>query len=107
MLAAFLRACLADRCAHAAELGREFAAPGHEGGREPADGGAIDVERDAAGHHRHVLLLQTSRRATIAGVGASIACVDASLVGWVVHEFLLQARRSAPTRAGVPMEALM
>lgn len=83
-----------------------LAAPSHGGRGKLADGCAIHVQRDAARHHLHVLLLQACRRAVIARGGALIAGLDARgvlLVGHVLAPSmkpeirLPQKARRAPT----------
>ena len=93
VLGAFVAAKLANIRAELADLLGAFAAARHVRGGEPADCGAVDVERDAARHHLHVGLLKTSRGAVVAGIGAGVACVDAGLELLVCHlEELLNGR---------------
>ena len=94
VLGAFVAAKLANIRAELADLLGAFAAARHVCGGEPADRGAVDIERDAARHHLHVGLLKTSRGAVVAGIGARVACVDAGLELLVCHlEELLNGRR--------------
>lgn len=103
---ALLGTCLADVRAKRANRRCVLAAPSHGGRGKLADGCAIHVQRDAARHHLHVLLLQACRRAVIARGGALIAGLDARgvlLVGHVLAPSmkpeirLPQKARRAPT----------
>jgi hypothetical protein len=76
---AFLRAGLADISAGLADHSRKLAAAGHVAGGEPADGGAVHVELDAAGHRLDVLLSQAGGGAMVAGDRAAVAGIDAGL----------------------------
>lgn len=89
VLGALVAAGLADFGADPADLGRYVATASHETRGQPADGRTVNVERDAAGHHLHVLFLQAGRRAVVASVGAGAAGVDARLVLFVSHLKLL------------------
>lgn len=63
MLGALVIACLAYLGTELAKRSREITAPGHEGGSQTADLGAIHVEGNAARHHFDVVFIQASRRA--------------------------------------------
>ena len=63
----------------------EFAAARHCAGRQPAEGGAVDIERNAARHHFHVLFLQAGTRTNVAGIGAFIARVDTGGMAPATH----------------------
>lgn len=102
VLRALLAAGLADLCTELADLPGEFTASRHVGSGHPADGGAIDIERDAPRHHLDVVFLQASGRAVIAGVGAIVAGTDAACELFLSHGQALRAwsgnRRKAHTR---------
>lgn len=106
VLGALFGTCLADVSAKRANRRRVLAAASHGGRGKLADGCAVHVQRDAARHHLHVLLLQARRRAVIAGGGTLIAGLDARgvlLVGHVLAPSrkpeirLPQKARRAPT----------
>ena len=79
MLLALLRARVADVGARFADHPGELAAAAHVAHGKPADCGAIDVERDAAGEHLDVLFAQAGSGAVVAGDGAGVAGIDAGL----------------------------
>jgi len=82
---AFLRAGLADISAGLADQSRKLAAAGHVAGGEPADGGAVHVELDAAGHRLDVLLAKAGGGAMVAGDRAVVAGIDAGLEPLMWH----------------------
>lgn len=88
VLGAFVATRLADVGAQAADGLRMFAATSNRRGRQLADRGAVHVERDAARHHFHVLLLQAGCGAMVARDGARVARFDAREVLLVGHRFL-------------------
>ena len=83
--AAFFATGLANLGAQLAQRLGEITAASLAGGGHATDGGAVHVERNAARHHLHVRLLETRRRAVVAGIGAPIAGVDAGRVLLVGH----------------------
>lgn len=105
VLRTLIAAGLANLSAELAKLLGEVAAARHVGCCHPANGCAVNVQRDASGHHLHVLFLKARGRAVVAGVGADIARLDASLIGLMSHDNLLvhkgQSARSSRTAEGV------
>ena len=77
VLGAFVAAALADIGAQRADGLGMFAATCHGGGCKVAQRGAVHVERNAARHHLHVVFLQASAGAVVAGDGAGVAGCDA------------------------------
>jgi len=77
VLAAFFATHVADVRARRAEHAGGLAVPCHHAGGETADLGAVDVQRDAAGHLSYVLLLQTGGRAYVARVSTVVARFNA------------------------------
>ena len=86
VLGAFFAACLADLCAQFANLRHELTSASHEGSGDPADRGAVHVERNAPGHHVCVGFPQAGDRAIVAGIGTRIAGIDAGLIHLVLHD---------------------
>ena len=85
VLAAFRRTRIADFCTEQTRLPGELAAPRHHASRETADCSAIHVKCDTARHHAAVFILQAAGSATIAGVSALVARIDARLMCLVSH----------------------
>lgn len=79
MLGAFIAASLADIGAELAQRLGELAASCHVRSSHAADLRAIHVQRNAAGHHFYILLLQAGSRTMVARNGAGVACIDAGL----------------------------
>lgn len=90
VLCAFVGAHVANRRARGANRFCSIAAPCHHRCGYPAQLRAIDIERDAAGHHLDVVFLQASRRAHVASIGAIVTGFDAGFV-LLVHDVLLQS----------------
>lgn len=67
---------LADFGAKAADGNRMVAASGHRRRGKLADRRTVDVQRDALGHHLHVLLSQAGSSAVVACRRASVASFD-------------------------------
>src|SRR4051812_43148604 len=65
MAPAFGAAGIADGGAHRADRGRHRAVALHGADRQPAGRRAVDIERDAAGHHADVRLLQARGEALV------------------------------------------
>jgi hypothetical protein len=82
---AFLAARLAKLGAEARDRHGVLAVARHHRCGEAAEVGAIDVERDAAGHRLHVVFEQAGGRATVAGIGAAITRLDGIAVGFRLH----------------------
>lgn len=80
VLAAFVGASQAYLTAGPAKMLCQFAVPGHCVRGEAAHGRAIDIKRDAAGHHLDIVFLKAGRHAHIAGSSARVAGVNAGLV---------------------------
>jgi hypothetical protein len=80
MLPTLIAAGPADIGAKPAQLTSVVRAQGHELAGQPADGGALLVQRDALGHFPDVLLLQTSAGAMIANHSAIVTGVDTIFV---------------------------
>ena len=83
-------------------------APGHHAGCQLAQGSAVRVHGNAAGHHLYVVFCKASRVALVAGGGAVLAGLDAVKVlvfgsvdgqapegGWVNRKQLLLPRYQA------------
>ncbi len=67
--------------AELANISRVWTSTGHERNRRVADLGAVPVEPDAVYHHLNILLAEAGFGAGITGNGASLAGLDAVLVG--------------------------
>jgi hypothetical protein len=80
VVTAFVCAGFAHRGAEGARRTVVCAAARHEGDGQAANLGAIDVERDAAGHRFGVRLLQASDGAVVTGIGTLVASFDAGLM---------------------------
>lgn len=78
------------------------AVPGHGTGGEATEGGTVDVEADAAGQRLGIRLCQAGRGAMIAGIGTSIAGVDAGTELFVSHDFLRQEIQGMGMRLAAP-----
>jgi len=90
MLCAFVGAHVADRRARIANRFCSFATPCHHRCGRPAQLRAIDIERNAAGHHLDVVFLQASRGAHVARIGAIVTGFDTGFV-LLVHDVLLES----------------
>jgi hypothetical protein len=88
VLLALLRTRVADVGAQSTNIGGDFAAPAHELRGDPADRGAIQVERNTSRRRLDVLLLKTGQSTVIAGDRAVIAGIDAGLHALVCHGVL-------------------
>lgn len=77
MLGAFSGTHVANARASLAHGAGRCATAHHEPGRDPAQLGAVDIERDALRHHFDVVFLQTRHSAHIAGVGAVVTRLNA------------------------------
>jgi hypothetical protein len=77
VLRAFVAASLADLGAQLQDGAGASAAARHRCSGQLADGGAIDVQRDAPGHHLHVILGQARRGAVVARRRTIVAGSDA------------------------------
>jgi hypothetical protein len=82
---AFIAAGFADFRAQPANLAGKFAAARHHAGCKTANRRTVNVERDTAGHHHRVGLLQAGGRATVAFIRAGIAGIDTGFVVVVRH----------------------
>lgn len=83
--ATFFGAGAAQLGAQPAKVGGMSAGARHQSSSRPADLGAINVQRDTAGHGFYVLFLETGGGADVAGVGAGVAGIDAALKIILVH----------------------
>lgn len=84
MLRAFGDACVADRCACAADVCNRCAFAGDEAGRHATNLRAVDIECDAAGHRLGVFI-QTRCGTQVARRCTTIARIDTSLDVSSVH----------------------
>ncbi|WP_435531621.1 hypothetical protein [Ramlibacter aurantiacus] len=114
VLGALISADLANLGTGTAHSLRVFARATHHGSGELANLRAVDVKRDAARHHPHILLLQAGGRTVVARFRAVIAGSYTAGEVLVWHEIakskfvsnalrqrvLLQRRKSAPLPAG-------
>ena len=82
VLLAFVLARLADFRAILAYQVDKVAIPGHEGGCQTAEIGAILIQRKAMGEPAAFGFLVTGGGAAIAGFGAGQAGIDAGLMGF-------------------------
>ena len=89
---AFLAAFLAYIGAHLADCTGELATSRHISGSEATNLGAVHIERDAAGHHLDILLLQTGCGTVVAGYGAVVTGIDAGLELIVRHSLLRKSK---------------
>lgn len=90
VLFALLRTFFANIRAQLAELRRSLATACHHDGGSAADLCAFEVERNAAGEHFDVLLIQTGGRAVLTLDCAFIAGIYAATHGFVCHGGHLQ-----------------
>lgn len=74
---AFFGTGLAGEGAEVAGFFGEVAVADHQGFGEAAEVGAVAVEADAGGHHRHVVLAQAGCGAMLAGDDTGAAGLDA------------------------------
>lgn len=84
-LGAFIAAGFADFRAQPTYLAGKFAAARHHAGSKAANRRTVNVERDTAGHHHRVGLLQAGGRAMVAFIRAGIADIDTGSVVIVRH----------------------
>jgi hypothetical protein len=83
MFATFFTAATTRFRTETTDFTGQFGAARHGAGSNPANGGAIDVEADAAGHHFDILFGKASSGAVIAAISAVVARVNAALVFFV------------------------
>jgi hypothetical protein len=88
VLAAFFATAVADFGAKAADLRGKFGIGAEEHGGGAANGGAIAIERDAAGHRLNVVFLKAGARAIGAFVCAVVTCFDAIEIFFLSHNDL-------------------
>lgn len=88
MLAAFFATGAANFGAEAADLGGEFGIGAEEHGGGAANGGAIAIERDAAGHGLNVVFLEAGAGAIGAFVCAVVTSFDAIEIFFLSHNVL-------------------
>lgn len=79
MLCALIAAGLADIGAKLANLLCELTATRHVSSSHPANFRAIHVERNAPGHHFHVLFLKAGHSAVVTCSSTVITCSDTGL----------------------------
>lgn len=79
----FRRAQLADLGAEFAELAGDLAAAAQQLGRGAAQGGAVQIQRDAAHHAGDILLLEAGGSAVLAFGRAIVAGLDDAAVKMV------------------------
>lgn len=79
MSLALVGACLADIGAKLTDSTGKPAAARHHTCSHAADLGAFNVQSNTASHLCNLRLLQASRGAVIAGIGASLTCLNAVL----------------------------
>jgi hypothetical protein len=93
-----------DFGAEAAKIVRELRIALKQGGRGPADLGAVAIEPDTLGHHRDMGLAQTSREALFARPSALDTGFDARLVIRERHDSTpdLVTRRVSERFDGIP-----
>jgi hypothetical protein len=72
---------------HLTDHARELASARDGSARQTTNLGAIDIQRNAARHHFHILFLQTGGCTMIAGVGASMAGFDTGFKLLWDHDF--------------------
>lgn len=89
MLFAFLGAGLTNLGADLTKTAGEFRTLRHYGRRAPAGLGACTVKHYAAGHRLEVLFMQAFRGAMLTDDGAFIALIDAFLIFFMGHNYLL------------------
>ena len=85
VVAAFLGTDFTDLSAQAADGRHLFAAPRHGGGGKTANGAAIKIQADAAGHGLGVFLVEASGGAVLAGRGTCVAGLYAICELLVAH----------------------
>jgi hypothetical protein len=84
---------LADIGAYATKFLHELRAAAHEACRGPAHRRAVFVEPNALGHHGDIAFTQASLGAVLAFLGAANASIDARLVLFVGHDYLLRRKK--------------
>jgi hypothetical protein len=90
VFAALLGAHVAHERAGLADGAGGLAPAAHHSRRQPAQLGTVHIERNAARHHLHVLLLQAGGEARVTGGGAVVTGFDTRLKLLLLHDQLLE-----------------